>query len=336
MENCQGAKCCGEPVCSSIKQENPEIAAIRKEIESLWKKENEIENSYSNKVIEKLISLVSSGTRHFIIKNKDLCELYKVDSIKSFAYENCKSFCVEGDLVYYHPYNHEKGELNDSDEITTLYKVVHNISALSFLLENDSCTYNRIYSLSEDEYNEILSSKYSDSKKLFNKLLEIMDKDDLDDDIFKDLRVEYKIISASTKRELDESHCKLDNLEKKEYSDFFNDVEKRIENESLIGSYVLFKDVEIGKETCIGKLDAISYDNWGNKRVIRLHLKNAITHDINHCYDSDNKHLYFTSYLTVPLSECKGILKKISEEEYYFMKNVWLKNIEEKEETTNP
>lgn len=336
MENCKEGNCCGEAVCTSIKQENPEIATIRKTIESLWKKENEIENSYSNKVIEKLISLVSSGIKHFIIKSKDLCQLYKVDNINSFAYRDCKSFHVEGDLVYYNSYDREKGNLNDCDNITTLYRCSENICTLSFLFDTDDSSYRRIYSLSEDEYNEILSSKYSDSKRLFNKLLEIMDKDDLDDDIFKDLRVEYKIISASTKRELEESHCKLENIEKKEYSDFFNDVEKRIENESLIGSYILFKDVEIGKETCIGKLDAISYDNWGNKRVIRLHLKNAITHDINHCYDSDNKHLYLTSYLTVPLSECKGILKKISEEEYYFMKNVWLKNIEVKEETTNP
>lgn len=336
MENCQGGKYCEVPVSTSIKQENPEIAAIRKKIESLYKEKNNIENIYSNKVIEKLISLVSSGNRHFIIKSKDLCELYKVDSIKSFAYENCKSFCVEGDLVYYHSYNHVKGELNGSDVITTLYKVVHNTSALSFLLEDDSCTYDRIYSLSEDEYNEILSSKYSDSNKLFSKFLEIMDKDDLDDDIFKDLRIDYKIISASTNRELQELHCKLENIEKDEYANFLNDVEKRIENESLIGSYVLFKDIEIGKETCIGKLDTISYDNWGDKRVIRLHLKNAITHDIKHCYDSDDKHLYFTNHLTVPLSECKGFLKKITEEEYYFMKNVWLKNLEVKEETTNP
>lgn len=336
MENCQEGKCCGEPVCSSIKQEKPEIAAIRKEIESLYIKENEIENNYSNKVIEKLVSLVSSGNRYFIIKRSDLCEIHRVDNIKSFAYGECKSFRIEGDLTYYHSYEHTKGELNNSDAITTLHKAVHNMYALSFLLDDDFSTYSRIYSLSEDEYNEILSFKYSDSKKLSNKFLEIMDKDDLDDDIFKDLRDEYNLISSSTKREIKECHSKRENIEKNEYTNFFNDVEKRIEEESLIGSYILFKYREDNNETTIGKLDAISYDTWSNKRVIKFYLGNAITY-VTYQYSSDyNKNLLFTNSITIHLSDGYEFFKKISEDEYYFMKNVWLKNIEIKEETTNP
>lgn len=336
MENCQGPKCCGEPVCSSIKQENPEIAAIDKKLVSLYRREEEIESKYTNKIIEKLVSLISSGKRNFIIKRIDLCGLHRVDNIKSFAHGESKSFNIEGDLIYYRSYSHVKGELKGSDKITALHKSVDNMCALSFLLDNDSSTYSRIYSLSEDEYNEILSSKYSDSKKLFSKFLEIMDRDDLDDDIFKELRAEYNLANNNVKCELNECYSKSKSIKEKEYSNFFNDVEKRIENESLIGSYILFKDSENCNNTYIGKLDSISYDDWGYKRVIKFHLKNVIQYHSYHCKSDTNKDLYFTTSITIQLPDGTEYFKKISEEEYYFMKNVWLKNVEEKEETTNP